>query len=192
MQHKPLILASRSPRRIELLRSAGLNPFVVESGFKENQIKDEQPCDYAKMLSYFKALNVSEIKPDYWVLGADTIVVKNNRVLVKPESKDEALDMISALSGTYHEVITGFSLISPEKKEIYTQYVSTKVNFRRLSLKEINWYINTNEPYDKAGGYGIQGKAASFAESVEGSYTNIVGLPLSQVINLLQKTRVIY
>ena len=189
--HKPLILASKSPRRIELLRSAGLDPMVMESNFKEPERTNELPDEYAGQLSYCKAYNVALKMTDYHVLGADTIVVSGDEILGKPRSKEDAEIMMVKLSGKTHKVITGYSLISPGMEKITTLSSVTKVKFRRLAHREIIWYINTDEPYDKAGGYGIQGKAASFVESVEGSYSNVVGLPLSEVIELMQRERII-
>lgn len=190
-KHKPLILASKSPRRLELLNSAGIYPEVVESEFIEPEYDEQTPEDFAKMLAYFKALDVVNKRTNYYILGADTIVVFKNKILLKPKSAEEAKDMLSRLSGNIHQVITGFSLISPQSEKITTLFSKTKVSFRRLSFNEINWYINTKEPFDKAGGYGIQSKAASFASSIEGSYTNVVGLPLSEVIELMEKERII-
>lgn len=190
-EHKPLILASKSPRRLELLQSCGIKPVVIESEYNEEAQTNETPDEYAKKLSYFKALDVSKKRVNYWVLGADTIVVFGNEILGKPKSQKEAKSMIYKLSGTSHKVITGFTLISPEREKILSFSSSTIVNFRRLSINEIDWYINTDEPYDKAGGYGIQGKAASFVDSIEGSYTNVVGLPLSEVIEIMQRERLI-
>jgi septum formation protein len=189
--HKPLILASKSPRRLGLLNSAGIYPKVMESRFNEPESDGQAPDDFAKMLAYFKALDVANTTTNYYVLGADTIVVYKNKILLKPKSDEEAKDMLTMLSGNTHEVITGFSLISPQAEKIITLSSKTKVSFRRLSFDEINWYINTNDPFDKAGGYGIQSKAASFASSINGSYTNVVGLPLSEVIELMEKERII-
>ncbi|MCB9480711.1 MAG: septum formation protein Maf [Desulfobacteraceae bacterium] len=189
--HKPLILASKSPRRLELLNSAGIYPKVIESRFSEPEYDGQNPEDFAKMLAYFKALDVVNTRTNYYVLGADTIVVFKNKILLKPKSDEEAKDMLTMLSGNTHEVITGFSLISPQAEKITTLASKTKVSFRRLSFDEISWYISTKEPFDKAGGYGIQSKAASFATSIEGSYTNVVGLPLSQVIELMERERII-
>jgi septum formation protein len=190
-KHKPLILASKSPRRLELLKSAGIYPEVLESRFEEPETDGQNPDDYAKMLAYFKALDVIKRREDCHVLAADTIVVYKNRILLKPGSGEDAFEMLSMLSGNTHEVITGFSLISPKTEKITTLSVKTKVKFRRLSIEEINWYIKTGEPFDKAGAYGIQSRAASFASSIEGSYTNVVGLPLSEVIELMERERII-
>jgi septum formation protein len=118
-------------------------------------------------------------------------VVFKNKILLKPKSDKDAFEMLSILSGNIHEVITGFSLISPQSEKITTLSAKTKVKFRRLSIDEINWYIKTKEPFDKAGAYGIQSKAASFASSIEGSYTNVVGLPLSEVIELMERERIL-
>jgi septum formation protein len=190
-RHKPLILASKSPRRLDLLNSAGINPTVIESGYEEPEIDGQTPEEYSKMLAYFKALDVFEKRVNYFVLGADTIVVLNNKILLKPVSEEDAFDMLMRLSNNTHNVITGFCIISPEKEKIITLESVTKVKFRRLSIEEVNWYIKTNDPFDKAGGYGIQSRAASFVSSVEGSYTNIVGLPLSETIELMEKERII-
>jgi len=135
-----------------------------------------------------KARDVAAKYPGQWVLGADTVVAVEDVILGKPHSKEEAAQMLRKLSGRRHSVYTGIALVRNKKAMI--DFVETKVWFRHLSDAEIDQYIATGEPMDKAGAYGIQGKAASFVEKINGSYTNVVGLPLAQVYKMLRKAKV--
>lgn len=179
-----LLLASASPRRAELLRSAGLTFEVYSADIDESSLPDEAPEDLVSRLSRLKADAIFQEHPDSLILAADTIVVWDGEVFGKPESKEQALHMLSCLSGDSHEVMTGFTILYPDSDPL-TELVTTEVTFRKLSATEIQDYIATGEPMDKAGAYGIQAGAAHMVVRIEGSYTNIVGLPLAEVIPLL-------
>ncbi len=195
-----IILASASPRRKDLLEQMGLAVEIYPADLDESRFQEKKPEGLARILSLEKALAIAREYPDTWVLGADTIVVVENTVLGKPSSRQEAMDMLHRLSGVEHSVFTGFSLIRMPKnggidsgKEtiLQTRCVETKVRFKPLSEDAVSWYADTDEPYDKAGGYGIQGKAAWMIESIKGSYTNVMGLPLGEVSDLLLELGVI-
>lgn len=181
----PLILASQSPRRKELLEQAGLVFTVVPSGVDENEITVTEPAHYARYLAEAKAMDISEKFPDNWVLGADTIVVSDGLVLGKPGSVDEARAMMKRLSGRQHIVYTGFCICRKNSGNKISETVQTLVEFKVLSEGEMTWYVETPEPYDKAGGYAIQGLGAFLVKRIEGSYTSVVGLPVCEVIEAL-------
>lgn len=183
---RKLILASASPRRSEMLDRMGFCFTVEESGADENAGDLSDPGAYALGAARAKALKVAEGKgPEDYVLAADTIVVKDGRIMGKPASEDEAAEMLALLSGTWHEVITAVVLAGGGS--VSERVVSTKVRFVGLSPGEIRWYAQTGEPMDKAGAYAIQGLAAAFVGSIEGSYTNVVGLPLAETVEMLEK-----
>ena len=186
-----LILASRSPRRRYLLKQAGLSFSVIPSSIDEASIPISSPEIYVKVLSEAKAYNVSEKYPEKWVIGADTIVLKDRTILGKPDSKAEARDMLKQLSGQTHEVFTGYSICCKEKRRTFSETVKTQVLFKVLSDQEIEWYIHTGEPFDKAGAYAIQGLGTFLVKSISGSYTNVVGLPVCEVIEFLVKEGVL-
>jgi len=173
-----MILASASPRRRELLQGLGV-PFEVMSSDIEEKINTELSApEIAKELAYQKAKDVSnKLDGDYIVIGADTIV-EYNRILGKPKDADEAYQMLKLLSGKIHRVITGFAVIDCRTKKEIVDFEVTNVYFNHLSDEEINRYIETKEPMDKAGAYGIQGKASLFVSKIEGDYFNVVGLPI--------------
>ncbi|ABW19307.1 Maf family protein [Alkaliphilus oremlandii] len=175
---KQMILASASPRRRELLQGLGV-PFEVMSSDIEEKINTELSApEIAKELAYQKAKDVSnKLDGDYIVIGADTIV-EYNRILGKPKDADEAYQMLKLLSGKIHRVITGFAVIDCRTKKEIVDFEVTNVYFNHLSDEEINRYIETKEPMDKAGAYGIQGKASLFVSKIEGDYFNVVGLPI--------------
>lgn len=180
-----LILASQSPRRKYLLEQAGLDITVIPSTVDENEITVTEPDHYVRYLAEIKARDVAAAYPSSWVLGADTIVLIDGMILGKPISKQDARDMITRLSGRTHSVYTGFCLTCLDRDRLVSQTVSTRVRFKALSDHEINWYIHTPEPFDKAGAYAIQGLGTFLVKSIEGSYTNVVGLPVCEVIETL-------
>lgn len=186
-----LILASRSPRRKELLEQACIIFDIKPSSIDETSIKENNPEKLVKTLSYLKAMDIAQNNQAAWVLGADTIVCLNGQILEKPESKTHAIQMLTSLSNRGHTVLTGFTLCCEEKKRSITEVVKTNVFFKKLSDKEIKWYVDTNEYFDKAGAYAIQGKGAFFIKKIHGSYTNVVGLPLCEVIEYLISENVI-
>ena len=181
-----LILASASPRRIEMMKLMGLVFEVVPSGIDEDTRRGETPREHALRLSGEKALAVARLHPDAWVLGADTIVIIDREVLGKPGSPPEAQSMLEKLSGRAHEVFTGFSIAGRGKGILARQVVESTVHFREIAPDEMAWYIAAEEPYDKAGGYAVQGMGAFFVREIRGSYTNVVGLPLCEVVDALR------
>lgn len=174
-----LTLASASPRRRELLASLGVAFEVAPADLDERVLPGERPEAYVRRLAAEKARAVQARRPGGSVLGADTEVVLDGRILGKPRDHEEARAMLRALAGRAHEVWTGVALATDEG--IRVEAVRTDVWFRALDDDEIAEYVATGEPMDKAGAYGIQGGAARFVERVEGSYTNVVGLPLEVV-----------
>ena len=186
-----LILASRSPRRRYLLKQAGLSFSVIPSSIDETSIPVLSPEIYVKVLSEAKAENVSTKFPEKWVIGADTIVLKDDTILGKPGSKSQARSMLKQLSGQTHQVLTGYAIYCKSKNRKYSDTVKTQVLFKNLTDKEIEWYIHTEEPFDKAGAYAIQGLGTFLVKSINGSYTNVVGLPVCEVIEILIKEGVL-
>jgi septum formation protein len=186
-----LILASRSPRRQYLLEQAGLSFSVIPSSIDETSIPVSSPETYARILAEAKADNVSEKYPDKWVIGADTIVLKDQTILGKPGSISQARDMLKQLSGKTHQVFTGYSICCKLKNRKFSETIKTDVLFKHLTDQEIEWYIHTKEPFDKAGAYAIQGLGTFLVKSIIGSYTNVVGLPVCEVVEFLIKEGVL-
>ena len=173
-----LILASQSPRRKELLGLFHI-PFVIRvADIDEAMDSGKEPFDEVARVSRLKALAVARNDDDV-VIAADTIVVCDGKVLGKPHSEDEAVQMLTLLSGRDHQVMTGVTVIAGENTETFTEV--TDIHFRPLSEKEIRDYVATGEPMDKAGAYGIQGGAALFAEKMVGDYYNVMGLPVCRL-----------
>ncbi len=180
-----LILASKSPRRRYLLKQAGLSFTVIPSHFDESNVPPSSPEVYVKLLAEAKANQVSEDHPEKWVIGADTIVIIDECLLGKPDSRAQARSMLKRLSGKTHQVFTGYCICCKSKDRSYSEVIKTDVRFKNLSDPEIEWYIRTNEPFDKAGAYAIQGLGTFLVKSIKGSYTNVVGLPVCEVIEFL-------
>jgi septum formation protein len=181
LKEKKLILASASPRRSELLRAAGIEFTVRVANIDETVMADESPEEYVLRLSREKARAVA-LDGD-WVLGADTTVVVDGEIVAKPVDADDARRMLQMLSGQWHEVLTGVSLLGGG--QVLSEVAVTRVKFAELTDAEIDWYVTTGEPMDKAGAYGIQGYASRFVESIEGSYSNVVGLPVQMVYRMI-------
>jgi septum formation protein len=187
-QQKPiLILASASPRRQELLREAEIAFAVHPAHINEDQHAGEPPLQYALRLAREKAQAIARQYPQSYVLGADTIVVIDNEVLGKPRDAEDAARMLRKLSGREHQVTTAVSLVKPGGKT-ETRSSTTQVFFREIAEDEIQQYIAGGEPMDKAGAYAIQGGASRFADRIVGEYSNVVGLPLSLVTEMLRKS----
>lgn len=182
-----LILASKSPRRYELLKQVGLDFDVIPSRIEEDFVKQESPKKHVLRLAEAKALDVGRQYPDRWVIAADTIVYIDHSILGKPKNREEAKEMLRLLSGKKHRVLTGFSVQHLQKGKEGCEAVQTAVKMKKLSAVEMEWYIQTGEPFDKAGGYAIQGKGSFMIESIRGSYTNVVGLPLCELIQMLNR-----
>jgi septum formation protein len=176
---KTLILASTSPRRRALLQRLGIPFTVVPSHYEEELHPVLSPDELVKQLSSRKAHEVAVRYPNAVILGADTVVVSAGQVLGKPHTKQRAIEMLRQLSGQEHLVITGYTILDADQK--VSRCVETKVRLRQLSRAEIEEYVGTGEPLDKAGAYGIQGLGGELVETIEGDYDNIVGLPLTEV-----------
>ncbi len=184
-----IILASASERRAELLKKITNNFKIKKSDFEEDDIPFSGSCgDYVMALARGKAMDIcSSVKKPAAIIGCDTVVYFNDKVLGKPKDSAEAFQMLSDLSGNIHEVYTGVAVINTETQEISTEYCCTQVKFSKLSEEEINNYIETGEPFDKAGAYGIQGAASIFVKEIKGCYYNVVGLPVNKLYYMLRE-----
>jgi septum formation protein len=180
---RKLILASGSPRRRELLDNAGIVFSVRVAAVDEQRGEGEAGVGYVRRLAEAKARAVPR-EADEWVLGADTTVVVDEHILEKPADAADARRMLTLLAGRTHEVITGICLLGPGSAIV--EHELTVVKFAPLSPAEIDEYVATGEPFDKAGAYGIQGRASAFVERIEGCYFNVVGLPVARVAKLLK------
>lgn len=181
-----IILASASDRRKDILTQVGINYEVMPSSIDEDAIQADTPASLVEALSAAKAEAVAErLTKDFVIIGADTVVVKDNSILGKPSDKEEAAKMLRMLQGNRHEVYTGVTLIyvSPEGKGLIdTFHVRTIVDMIPMTTDQIDAYIKTGEPMDKAGAYGIQGRGAAYIQDIAGDYYNVVGLPVSTVL----------
>lgn len=184
---KELILASASPRRSELLKQLGLDFQVVVCNQEEKTPPGLEPFEVVELLAKMKANTVSESLSDGIVIGADTVVVWRGQVLGKPSSAQEAEEMLSKLQGNAHEVYTGVALVDAVSRRCEVGHEITRVIFRPVEMDEIQRYIATGEPMDKAGAYAVQGIGAVFIERIEGCYTNVVGLPLARLAKMLKQ-----
>lgn len=184
-----LILASASPRRKELLEQIGLSFEVIPSNAPEEILAGESPEQMAIRLSLEKAREVAgrPALDGRWIIGSDTIVVYQDQILGKPRDAGAATNMLQTLSGNRHQVISGFAVIDRQRQIERAEAVTTLVQFRHLTADEIARYIATEEPFDKAGAYAIQGIGACFVSGIEGSYSNVVGLPLCRLSLTLQE-----
>ncbi|MCF7825511.1 MAG: Maf family protein [Candidatus Marinimicrobia bacterium] len=182
-----LILASASPRRKLLLEQIGLSFKVVPSQMHEPPCEDQNPVEYASTLAILKAREISDQYPASLVIGADTIVVIGNTVLGKPEDAESARQMLALLSGRNHQVVTAYSFLLKEAQIEEVNHVLTQVHFKKLSQVEIEHYIASGAPLDKAGGYGIQDYSSIFVDRIEGCFYNVVGLPISDFNENLNK-----
>jgi len=178
---QPLILASASPRRRELLATLAIPFDIVKPNVNEAQLKDETPKHFVERLAKAKADAVSSL--DAIVIAADTVVVLDDCILGKPTDLEDAKRMLRALSGKVHQVITGVCVQNASRSIVFS--LSTMVTFRALAEEEILMYVESGEPLDKAGAYAIQGNAASMVATIEGSYTNVIGLPLCEIYKIL-------
>jgi septum formation protein len=181
----PLILASSSPRRAEILSAVGWPFQAITAGIDETQRADEQPVDYVQRLAREKAEAVATKLESGLVLGADTTVVVDGQLLGQPEDDQDARRMLRLLSGKWHEVLTGVALVRIGD-DTKVNYERTRVRFAELSDEEIDWYVLSGEPKGKAGAYGVQGKASLFISGIEGDYFNIVGLPIHLVYTMIR------
>jgi len=182
-----LILASGSRRRQELLAKVGISYRAMEADIEESLPNDLPIEEAVAALALEKAAWVEARCPGDWILAADTVVVLGSAVLQKPEDRDDAARMLGYLSGRSHEVFTGFCLRNGRLDRTRKGFARTVVTMKTLSSKEIEGYVETGEPMDKAGAYGIQGIGAMFITQIYGSYTNVVGLPLAEVVDMLME-----
>lgn len=183
MTDKPIILASASPRRADLLRWAGVPIQIDPADIDESRRPDESPQGYARRLAREKAL--AKARPGCLSLGADTTVFIENQIFEKPADAAEAIRHLQNLSGRAHKVVTAFCL-AEDSGPVHQEAVISRVAFRRLSSTMIENYVSTGEGLDKAGAYGLQGWGGFLVEAIKGSYTNVVGLPLSEVLAALE------
>ncbi len=182
-----IILASKSPRRKDLLSRAGVEYKAITSDAEETRIDGESPREQAERLASLKANDVAKIHGlDLPVLGSDTIVVLDGKTLGKPIDRADGARMLKELAGRWHTVITGVSLIDTNGTEKIIS-VQSEVSFRNLSDYEIESYLDTGEPFDRAGSYAIQGIGAFIIDSLKGSYTNVIGLPLKETLEMLKE-----
>ncbi|HEV7768941.1 MAG TPA: Maf family protein [Thermoanaerobaculia bacterium] len=181
------ILASASPRRRELLSSIGLEFDVLPSNVPEVRAVGEAPEEYVARLSRDKAQALASVHPSRWVIAADTTVLLGEELLEKPVDGDDAARMLGTIAGKTHIVYTGVTLENAEREYRDTRVAESEVRMLPLSAEEIQWYVRTGEPLDKAGAYAVQGLGAMFIESIHGSYTNVVGLPLATLFLMLRR-----
>ena len=183
----PLILASASPRRRELLHRLGLEPRIEPADIVEIPGADEAPAAYVERLAREKALAVAQLNPDALVVAGDTTVVLDGQFLEKPADAEGATEMLRRLSGRTHEVLTALAVVPPgASARVYSRVDRTAVTFRTISDDEIAGYVATGEPMDKAGAYGIQGMAGAFVSGIEGDYFTVVGLSLAGLVELMR------
>jgi len=181
-----IVLASSSPRRANLLKKLDINFIKKPVSVNEKPLVNEKPENYVQRISEEKAKKAS-VGANGVIIAADTIVWKNGNFLGKPSSKEQAIKLLSYLSDTYHFVFTGITILDKRDNSLYSEYSKTKVYFYPLSEQEMNLYIQTGEPMDKAGAYGIQGFGGLFIKSIKGSYYNVVGFPIDIFYNMMLK-----
>jgi septum formation protein len=183
-----LVLASRSPRRAEILAGVGWQFEAMAANIDESRRPGEAAVNYVKRLATTKAETVAAQFPDSLVLGADTVVVIDQEILLQPRDDDDARRMLNQLKGKWHEVLTGVALVpAGDRLRAQVAVETTRVRFAELSADEIDWYVSTGEPKGKAGAYAIQGRGALFIEEIQGDYFNVVGLPVRLVFELAGK-----
>lgn len=186
MKSKPFILASASPRRVQLLQQIGLQPDqIIPADIDETPINKELPKNLAERLAKLKAQEIAKTNKNYFIIAADTVVACGRRILPKTETSKEAEDCLKLLSGRTHTVYGGLCIITDQNKPIVRSR-STKVAFKNLSNQEIDAYLESKEWNGKAGGYAIQGLAASYIRQISGSYSNVVGLSLYDAAQILK------
>ena len=183
---EPIILASGSPRRRQYLEEMGLTFTVKTTSADELPFDNENPESFVLRMAFEKAAAISSEFPDSWVISGDTVVCLGDKILGKPADEDDAVDLLMALSGRVHYVKTGFCVAHGSRGLKIVQVVSTKVLFAEFSIEVARAYVAAGESLDKAGAYGIQGKGIFLVQAIEGSYSNVVGLPLHELMEVLQ------
>jgi len=186
-----IILASASPRRVELMTLAGIPFEAVPADICEDMLIGEKPEEHVSRLSSEKATAVSEKTDGRFFIGADTVVVLDGMVMGKPSDSEEAVRMLKALSGRGHQVLTGVTVYDRKTSVSMSETVSTEVFFKSLGETEIERYVASGCPMDKAGAYAMQGGAAHFVRSINGSYTNVIGLPMTELYIILREMEAI-
>ena len=194
-----IYLASKSPRRTELLQQVGVEHKIIDIEVDENINSSDSPQENVRALSVLKCQEgvrkvISENKSTFPILAADTIVVLENEIFGKPSSESDAIAMLLKLSGKTHIVMTAVTvgIINQDQAKFHTISVSSSVEFAKLTEEDCKEYCKTNEPFDKAGSYGIQGYGSAFIKKIDGSYSNIVGLPIHEVVELFKELRISY
>jgi len=188
MLEEKLVLASKSPRRAEILRAVGWAFEAIAAGIDETRYASEDPVSYVKRLARSKAETVALKTPAGVVLGAATVVVIDNQILGQPQDDEDARRMLRLLSGKWHEVLTGVALVrARDLAQGSVGHETTRVRFCEMSQDEIDWYVSSGEPQGKAGAYAIQGRGALFIEEIQGDYFNVVGLPVRLIYELSRK-----
>lgn len=192
MTSNNIVLASASPRRSELLSQVGIEFEIIPSNIPEEPLDGETPSEHVMRLASQKASDVASrvaagrVGTAKWVIGSDTVVIIDGEILEKPEDHMDAIAMLKKLSGREHKVITGYSIINSSSSEEVKRAVETAVKFKELTDSEIEGYVDSGEPMDKAGAYAIQGLGSFMVEGIVGSYSNVVGLPVCQIVNDLE------
>ena len=191
LNNQRFILASSSPRRFKLLQQIGINPEVIHPVVNETEVKTRNAVDSVVSLSKQKANAVADKVDEGIIIGADTVVTIDDEILGKPSNSEDAQSMLRKLSGNLHKVITAFCLRNASNGQMVTEMEETSVIFRRLTEEEIRSYILKEQPFDKAGSYGIQDSGALFVDRIEGCYNNIVGFPLTRFYKVITDPRTI-
>jgi septum formation protein len=181
------VLASASPRRKELLEQIGVRIEVDPADYDEDKASVSEPREMARELSLGKARAAARKHRKAIIIAADTLVVLGGRVFGKPHTNAQAREMLRALNGRTHSVVTGFTILDTESGKVVSRSVETRVHMKKATLREVDAYVRTKEPLDKAGGYAIQGRGAVLVDRIEGDYSNVVGLPLSALAESLRK-----
>jgi septum formation protein len=182
-----IILASASPRRAQLLKQIGVDFELAPGQIQERPHPDEAPPDYITRIARAKVIAIARKRDSGLVIGADTVVVLDGQMLGKPEDENAARNMVRQLSGRWHAVMTGVALYDVASRNEVADFDKTLVKFAQLTDREIEWYVRTGEPMDKAGAYGIQGFGGLLVEEIAGNYYNVVGLPLPLVYRLARR-----
>ncbi|MBN2899455.1 MAG: septum formation protein Maf [Clostridia bacterium] len=185
---RKIYLASKSPRRREILDTMGMDYEVVEGDCPEKVNPWERPDQVVMSIALQKGLSAAEkFNKGELIISADTVVVSEGKILGKPKDAEDARAMLRSLSGKTHQVMTGFSIIEAGQHMKMVDYVVTEVTFKDYDDQVVNWYIESGEPFDKAGAYGIQGKGALLVENIRGDYLNVVGFPISRIVDTLER-----
>jgi len=180
-----IVLASESTRRVDILRTLGVSFAIIPPDVDETKRKSETAREFVLRIAHSKANKVGQLFPDKWVIGADTVVVYKGRVLGKPETEQDAFNMLKRLHGKWHRVLTGYCVLNVAQDIMYRDVAETKVFIKDLTDEEIWRYVATSEPFGKAGSYAVQGKGGYMIKEIKGSYTNVVGLPICEITEVL-------